>query len=226
MALHNRALRSGTACLALLGGAIALQHSAMWGLNSAAEGAGWATLTFDVGNLTAIEENFDTAGMVALLPLSWTKAQPTPCHSPVPHMCTTPPSCNFSCIMLDPLYQDNIDKLYNNAETQRLIKKGAVVGTFLGDEHLYFGVQLHEVKAVADALRLAFPTGIVYMNEAPDIAMCNFRKDNTTIFAVDECLPNNVDWFGFDFYQVNPSALLLCNTSGICCALAHPILPA
>ena len=39
------------------------------------------------------------------------------------------------------------------------------------------------------------------MNEAPDVAMCNYRKDNTTIFAQDECLPQNVDWFGYDFYQ-------------------------
>ena len=31
--------------------------------------------------------------------------------------------------------------------------------------------------------------------------MCNYRKDNTTVFKTDECLPQNVDWFGFDFYQ-------------------------
>ena len=39
------------------------------------------------------------------------------------------------------------------------------------------------------------------MNEAPDIAMCNYRKDNTSVFAKGECLPQNVDWFGFDFYS-------------------------
>jgi len=31
--------------------------------------------------------------------------------------------------------------------------------------------------------------------------MCNYRKDNTTVFKDKECLPVNVDWFGFDFYQ-------------------------
>lgn len=30
--------------------------------------------------------------------------------------------------------------------------------------------------------------------------MCNYRKDNTTIFEEHECFPQNVDWFGFDYY--------------------------
>ena len=38
------------------------------------------------------------------------------------------------------------------------------------------------------------------MNEAPDVAMCNYRKDNTTIFKEHECFPQNIDWFGFDYY--------------------------
>jgi len=143
--------------------------------------------------------------MQALLPLSWTTSQPEPCHAPVPHTCTHPPACNFGCITLDPAYQSKVDALYTAgpaaAETQRLIQKGAIIGTFLGDEHLYFGVQLRELKAVADALRLAYPAGIVYLNEAPDIAMCNYRKDNSSVFGDGECMPVNVDWFGFDFYQ-------------------------
>lgn len=55
-------------------------------------------------------------------------------------------------------------------------------------------------QVVADQIRLDWPEAIIYMNEAPDIAMCNYRKDNTTVFAEDECLPQNIDWFGFDFY--------------------------
>lgn len=31
-------------------------------------------------------------------------------------------------------------------------------------------------------------------------ARCNYRKDNTTVFQDSQCLPINVDWFGFDFY--------------------------
>ena len=36
-------------------------------------------------------------------------------------------------------------------------------------------------------LRLSWPSAIIYANEAPDIAMCNYRKDNTTVFAEGEC---------------------------------------
>ena len=81
------------------------------------------------------------------------------------------------------------------------IAEGSAIGIFLGDEHLYFGVQLSEVKQVADLIRTDWPSAVIYMNEAPDVAMCNYRKDNTTVFAEGECLPSNVDWFGFDFYQ-------------------------
>ena len=46
---------------------------------------------------------------------------------------------------------------------------------------------------------------IIYENEAPDVAMCNYRKDNTTIWEEDECVPQNLDWFGFDFYAHDSS---------------------
>lgn len=36
----------------------ALQHSAMWSLNDADQGGGWATLTFDVANTTQIDTNY------------------------------------------------------------------------------------------------------------------------------------------------------------------------
>ena len=35
--------------------------------------------------------------------------------------------------------------------------------------------------------------------------MCNYRKDNTTIWEEDECMPQNLDWFGFDFYAHDSS---------------------
>ena len=46
---------------------------------------------------------------------------------------------------------------------------------------------------------------IIYENEAPDVAMCNYRKDNTTIWEEDECMPQNLDWFGIDFYAHDSS---------------------
>ena len=75
------------------------------------------------------------------------------------------------------------------------------MGIFLGDEHLYFGMTLDGVKKIADLIRTAWPEAVIYMNEAPDIAMCNYDKQNRTVFAEGQCLPQNVDWFGWDFYS-------------------------
>ena len=32
------------------------------------------------------------------------------------------------------------------------------------------------------------------------MVMCNYNKQNQTVLADGECLPTNVDWFGWDFY--------------------------
>ena len=70
---------------------------------------------------------------------------------------------------------------------------------------MYFGVQVAEVKLICDLIKSDWPEAIIYENEAPDVAMCNFRKDNTTIWEEDECMPQNLDWFGFDFYSLDSS---------------------
>ena len=183
----------------------ALQHSGMWSLNRAADGRGWATLTFDVSNTSAIAANYEAAGMRALYPLSWTAPQKQQCFAPVPHTRTTP-SGYFGCITIAPDWKARWQAALR--EIRPLIASGAVVGVFLGDEHLYFGVTLAEVKLVADQIRGDFPAAIIYMNEAPDVAMCGYSKANVTLFADGECLPQNVDWFGFDFYHQDPSSWL------------------
>jgi hypothetical protein len=42
-------------------------------------------------------------------------------------------------------------------DTKKLREAGAIIGVFLGDEHLYFGIQLSEVKEIADQIRLDWP---------------------------------------------------------------------
>lgn len=184
------------AILVLLGRACALQHSAMWGLNSASDADGWATLTFDVSDPGVILANHKS-GLHALFPVQWTAPQAKPCYVPVPHQ-RKGPTPYFNCITIAPDYRERWTKQWQTIKP--LADAGAAIGVFLGDEHLYFGLELSNVKAIADLIRLDWPEAIIYMNEAPDIAMCNFRKDNTTVFGQDECLPSNVDWFGFDFY--------------------------
>ena len=175
----------------------AMQHMAMWGLNDKQDAAGWGTLTFDVTNTTDIANNF-ASGIRALVPIQWTVAQKKQCYAPVPHQRTSP-SGYFGCVTIDPDYRAKWAKQWQ--EIAPLARSGAAIGVFLGDEHLYFGMQLSMVKQIADVVRLDWPDAIIYMNEAPDIAMCNYRKDNTSIFGKGECLPVNVDWFGFDFYD-------------------------
>ena len=56
------------------------------------------------------------------------------------------------------------------------------------------GVKVNEVKMIVDTIRESWTSAVIYENEAPDVGMCNYRKDNTTIWEVDECIPQNLDW--------------------------------
>ena len=40
---------------------------------------------------------------------------------------------------------------------QPLIQAGALIGVFLGDEHMWFGVKVSEVKLIADLIRSDWP---------------------------------------------------------------------
>ena len=180
----------------------AIQHSSMWSINGPA-GNGWSDMTFAENNLTTLQINHKSYGMRAMYPLSWTVGQKKKCFAPVKHQQTTPDGF-FSCITIDPNYKASWAKQF--AEIKPLIEKGIIFGIFLGDEHLYFGVTLAEVKMIADTIRLDWPEAVIYMNEAPDIAACNYDKQNRTVFTEGECLPQNVDWFGFDFYSQDSSS--------------------
>lgn len=185
--------------------AFALQHAGMWDLNNASKVAGptldpvaaWSTLTFDVSEPDLILANHKL-GVKALYPIQWTAAQKELCYAPVPHTQTTPDG-KFSCLTIDPDFKAKWKAQY--AKMQPLIQAGALLGVFLGDEHMYFGVKVSEVKMIADTIRADWPSAIIYENEAPDVAMCNYRKDNTTIWQEGECMPANLDWFGFDYCE-------------------------
>jgi len=192
-------MRSLPSTLLLASSSLAMQHSAMWGLNDASAAAGWGTLTFDVSDNATVTANF-RAGIRALIPLTWTTTQKEKCFAPVPHTQTTK-SGYFTCTTIDPDYEALWKKQW--AAIKPLAASGAAIGVFLGDEHMWFGVKLAEVKLIADLIRRDWPSAIIFQNEAPDIVMCNYRKDNTSVWAPNECLPVNIDWFGFDFYAMN-----------------------
>jgi hypothetical protein len=178
----------------------------MWGLHPGTPdttadtpGKSMTDLTFDISNITQINHNYEKYQVRALYPLQWTVSQNTTCHAPVHHQCTHPPSCNFSCITIDPSYESLFQKQF--LEMKPAITSGALKGIFLGDEHIYFGMDIAYVKVIADLIRTNWPDAVIYMNEAPDVAMCNYDKQNRTVFSKNQCLPQNVDWFGWDFYQ-------------------------
>ena len=61
--------------------------------------------------------------------------------------------------MLDPDYLEGWTKTW--ALIKPSVQNGDIVGIFLGDEHMYFGVQLKSVKTIADLIRLDWPEAII-----------------------------------------------------------------
>jgi hypothetical protein len=106
--------------------------------------------------------------MKALYPIRWTVPQAKKCFAPVPHTQTHPDGM-FDCVTIDPDYQKSWQTQF--ALIKPYIHSGNIIGIFLGDEHLYFGVQVSHVKEIADTIRRDWPEAIIYLNEAPDVAM-------------------------------------------------------
>ena len=85
------------------------------------------------------------------------------------------------------------------AKLQSNIADKSVVGIFLGDERMYFGVSLQNTTNMADLIKKDWPDSIIYQNEAPSIGDCNFNKLNETVFEGDHSMiPKSIDWWGYD----------------------------
>ena len=85
------------------------------------------------------------------------------------------------------------------AKLQSNIADKSVVGIFLGDERMYFGVSLLNTTNMADLIKKDWPESIIYQNEAPSIGDCNFNKLNETVFEGDHSMiPSSIDWWGYD----------------------------
>ena len=76
------------------------------------------------------------------------------CYAPIPHTQTSPDG-TFSCLTIDPDYKAKWKTAF--AKMQPLIQAGALIGVFLGDEHMWFGVKVSEVKLIADLIRSDWP---------------------------------------------------------------------
>ena len=95
------------------------------------------------------------------------------------------------------------------AKLQSNIADKSVVGIFLGDERMYFGVSLENTTSMADLIKKDWPDSTIYQNEAPSIGDCNFNKLNETVFEGDHSMiPKSVDWWGYDHCARLQAALL------------------
>ena len=158
-------LRNVVVCCLLLEAA-GLQYSSMWSVTTTDDTAqSSSSLTFSLGDLTQIELNAE-AGVKALYPIHWTVAQDHLCYAPVPHTQTTP-NGTFGCVTLDPDYENKWKTQFAQLKQSKAFQSGHVIGIFLGDEHLYFGVKMSEVKLISDLIRRDWPEAIIYLNEAP-----------------------------------------------------------
>jgi len=66
---------------------------------------------------------------------------------------------------------------------------------------MWNGVSLANLTTACDAIKQLWPDAIIYINESQDIANCNFNRLGEPFFAEGECLPETLDWFGYDYYD-------------------------
>ena len=56
------------------------------------------------------------------------------------------------------------------------------------------------MTSMSDEIKRTWPEASVYVNEAQDLAQCNFNRLGEPFFGPGECLPPTLDWFGYDYY--------------------------
>ena len=181
--------------------AIGLNYQAAWGCNYPSTQNISANLQFSTSNLTLINDFYKQGG-VSLYPFTgWTipdpdKADPKTglCHSPIPRF-----SNNTRCKAKNPSWSTEWSMTYKKIKP--LIADGAIAGIFLGDEQMWAGVQLSDLEEVTDQIKSDCPSCITFINEAQDVAVCNFNRMNGTWAENGQCLPKSLDWFGFDYYD-------------------------
>lgn len=141
----------------------------------------------------------------SLYPFEWTipdpkRADPKTglCKSPIPRFAN-----GTYCKTLDPNYQANWKKTFTMIKP--FIENGTIIGIFLSDEQMWAGATLDQLGNVTDMIKKDCPHCITFLNEAQDIAVCNFNKMNETWAEDGQCLPETLDWFGYDYYDYSYS---------------------
>ena len=72
---------------------------------------------------------------------------------------------------------------------------------FLYTAKLLFNSVLDQLEKVTDLIKKDCPHCVTFINEAQDLAVCNYNRLNGTWAQPTQCLPKSLDWFGYDYYD-------------------------
>lgn len=175
-----------------------LEYASGWLLRpSVGANASWTNFLFQAPH----DESLKAAqmGIPTLYSLDWL-VQDTARADPKTGLCPTkiPRFKDRTCPTIRPDWRSHWDKTL--VWLQPFIANRTYFGVFLGDERMWAGLELSNVSTIASYIKQTWPGAVVYMNEAQDVVHCNFNRLGDAAFAPGECVPEAVDWFGYDYY--------------------------
>ena len=183
-----------------------LRYSAGWGetLNVPGINSSWINLQFQTSVPIAVEA-FRNYSVPSLYSFTWTEpdaskitnATAMTCPSAIKRFGNT-----TRCKTLRKDYRQAWTTAWQ--ELEPLKKNGTMIGVFLGDENIWDGASIANLTTVTDMIKADWPEAIIYINEAQDVANCNFNRLGEPIFAEGECFPESLDWFGYDYVAPHP----------------------
>jgi hypothetical protein len=182
-----------------------LEYAGGWGERYGFPGVNgsWVNLQFEVGESAAVAAAQQS--IPSLATFRWTAPDTSrmintttgTCASTIKRFGNT-----TKCLTLRSDYKEAWARLW--ATIKPLVQNDTYVGVFLGDESMWGGASLANLTTVTDMIKRDWPLGITYINEAQDAANCNFNRLGDTIIGPDECLPDTLDWYGYDYYCTIP----------------------
>ena len=184
-----------------------LEFSSGWGLNVGQEGINETWINFQYQTSEEIAIKGAEVGIPSLYYFSWTepdtsKMDPVTktCESSIKRFANT-----THCLTIRHDYKEAWATAF--ASIQPFIKNKTYIGIFLGDENMWDGASIKNLTTITDMIKTDWPEAIIYVNEAQDVIHCNFNRLGNPIFEGDECFPETLDWYGYDYYCTIPGCV-------------------
>eukprot|EP00039_Didymoeca_costata_P002707 m.62050 g.62050 ORF g.62050 m.62050 type:complete len:356 (+) comp11478_c0_seq1:181-1248(+) len=194
-----------TICLLVSIGCVSgLQYMSGWGINvgSPLVNSSWVNLQYQVSQEIAIKGALQ--GIPSLFDFTWTEPDPTKVN-PKTGFCESKIKRFGNTTRCKTLRHDYITAWSEAWKSiQPFVANKTYVGVFLGDENIWDGASIQNLSLVTDMIKKDWPTSLIYINEAQDTVNCNFNRLGDPVFHEGECLPDTLDWFGYDYYCTIP----------------------